>query len=178
MEAPSGCAFRLPRSACYGLRRPTEPEEWSGGQAWRFRLSRRRICNFPASPAQAETPTFASLRLPLPTSAQPTVLAASTAVRCCFKRPGFWRLARIRSMRKGWPVTRDSANDVRRIWPPPSPCDPSIVIISVFRPLTMRGHLHQLRIELAEDGHEVLLGGHDFMDVLVNHRYLVQTSRD
>ena len=56
-------------------------------------------------------------------------LAASTAVRCCFSRPGFWRLARIRSIRKGWPVTRDSANDVRRIWPPPSPCEPSMVII-------------------------------------------------
>src|SRR3974390_3909841 len=109
------------------------------------------------------------------TSAQPTVLAASTAVRCCLSKPGFWRLARIRSILKSWPVTRDSANDVRRIWPPPSPCEPSIVsILSVFGPLTMRCHLHQLRVELAQDGHEVLLSGHNFMDVLVNHRNLIQ----
>src|SRR6266481_3652781 len=110
------------------------------------------------------------------TSGQPTVLAASTAVRCCFNSPGSWRLARIRSIRKGSLVTRDSANDVRRIWPPPSPWEPSIVIMSVFGPFPMRGHLHQLRIKLTQYGHEVLLGGHHLVDVLVDHRHLIQTG--
>ena len=110
------------------------------------------------------------------TSAQPTVFAASTAVRCCLSKPGFWRLARIRSIRNGWPVTRDSVKDVRRIWPPPSPSEPSIVIIaSVFSPLAVRRHLHQLGIELAENGHQVVLSGHHLVDVLIDHRHLVQT---
>src|ERR1017187_10871174 len=109
------------------------------------------------------------------TSAQPTVFAASTAVRCCLSKPGFWRLARICSIRNGWPVTRDSAKDVRRIWPPPSPAEPSIVIIaSVFRPLAMRRHLDQLGIELAKDSHQVMLGGHHLVDILIDHRHFVQ----
>jgi hypothetical protein len=33
------------------------------------------------------------------------------------------------SMRKGFPVIRDNAREVRRICPPPSPNDPSIVIM-------------------------------------------------
>ena len=37
------------------------------------------------------------------------------------------RRARILSIRNGVPVTRDRASAVRRIWPPPSPCEPSMV---------------------------------------------------
>src|SRR5688500_9804738 len=42
-------------------------------------------------------------------------------------------------MRKGVPVTSESASDVRKIWPPPSPVDPSIVSIGV--PSEERGAL-------------------------------------
>src|SRR5205823_370719 len=59
------------------------------------------------------------------TSARPISLAAWTAVRCWRSRPGFSRPARIRSIVKGIPVTRERPNAVRRICPPPSPIDPS-----------------------------------------------------
>src|ERR1700688_2497717 len=117
------------------------------------------------------------------TSAAPTVCAASTAVRCCRSKPGFCRPARICSSRNGCPVTSDNANEVRRICPPPSPCDPSIVIIckthfsversadtcqhwfhtfaSILRPFTVLRHLDQLRIKPAEHLHEVRLGRHN-----------------
>src|SRR5260221_3890997 len=72
-----------------------------------------------------------------------------------------------------------SASEVRRICPPLSPSEPSIVIIaSVFCPLAMRCHLDQLGIELAEDSHQIALGGHHLVDVLIDHRYFVQTRRD
>src|SRR5580704_7431928 len=54
--------------------------------------------------------------------------AALTAVRCCRSKPGFSRPARMFSIRKGWPVTMERARAVRRIWPPPSPMEPSMVI--------------------------------------------------
>ena len=77
-------------------------------------------------------------------------------------------------------VTRDSAKDVRRIWPPPSPAEPSIVIIafSIFSPLTMRRHFDQLGIELAENSHQVVLGGHHLVDILIDHRHFVQPGRN
>ena len=49
---------------------------------------------------------------------------------------------------------------------------------SVFRPFSVRRHFHQLGIELAEDGHQVLLSRHHLVNVLVNHWYLVQSGRD
>jgi len=42
-------------------------------------------------------------------------------VRCWRISPGFCRPARIPAMRNGLPVTSDSASEVRRICPPPSP---------------------------------------------------------
>src|SRR5262245_55098197 len=63
-------------------------------------------------------------------SAWPIFAAAFTAVRCCRSNPGFLRPARIFSIRNGWPVNSESPNAVRRIWPPPSPNEPSIEIIS------------------------------------------------
>ncbi len=56
-------------------------------------------------------------------------VAAFTAVRCCRSSPGFSRLARMSVMTNGFPVTSESASDERRIWPPPSPCEPSMVIM-------------------------------------------------
>ena len=43
----------------------------------------------------------------------------------------------------------------------------------VFWSFPMRSHFHQFRVELAENGHQVLLGRHDFVDVFVDHRHLV-----
>jgi hypothetical protein len=42
----------------------------------------------------------------------------------------------------------------------------------------MGRHLDQLRIELAQHGHEVLLGGHDFVDVLIDHWHFIESRRD
>jgi len=56
-------------------------------------------------------------------------VAALTAVRCCRSNPGFSRPARMLSMRKGCPVTMESARAVRRICPPPSPMEPSMWIM-------------------------------------------------
>ena len=50
-----------------------------------------------------------------------------------------------------------------------------MVIISIFRPFTMRRHLDQLGIELAKNRHEVSLRIHDFVDILVDHRHLIQS---
>jgi hypothetical protein len=63
------------------------------------------------------------------TSAPPMSAAASTAVRCCRIRPGFFRAARIFSITTGRPVTNDNASDERRTYPPPSPWEPSMVRI-------------------------------------------------
>src|SRR5215475_5285706 len=63
-------------------------------------------------------------------SAWPIFAAAFTAVRCCLSNPGFLRPARILSIRNGWPVNSESPSAVRRIWPPPSPNEPSIEIIN------------------------------------------------
>src|SRR5688500_7925568 len=61
--------------------------------------------------------------------AEQILAAALTPVRCCRSKPGLARPARMLSMRKAWPVAMDSANAVRRICPPPSPREPSRVII-------------------------------------------------
>src|SRR5262249_45758368 len=55
----------------------------------------------------------------------PNPAAAWTAVLCWGRRPDFSRLARIFSMRNGRPVKSESVRAVRRIWPPPSPREPS-----------------------------------------------------
>src|ERR1044072_8525434 len=99
------------------------------------------------------------------------------------------------SIRNGWQVTSESASDVRRIWPPPSPSRPSIVIMSwgqprenlenanqiipslsggsILSPFAVRSHFHQLGIELAENSDKVALSCHDFADVFINHRDFV-----
>ena len=53
------------------------------------------------------------------------VAAASTAERCCGRSPGLSRLSRILAIRNGRPVRSESVRAVRRIWPPPSPREPS-----------------------------------------------------
>ena len=63
------------------------------------------------------------------TVAPQIVVAALTAVRCWRSRPGFSRPARMFSIRNGWPVTIDRPRAVRRIWPPPSPMEPSMRIM-------------------------------------------------
>ena len=60
----------------------------------------------------------------------PSSAAASTAVMCCGRSPGFSRLARIFTMRNGRPVSSESVSAVRRIWPPPSPREPSSRTVS------------------------------------------------
>src|SRR3984893_6424704 len=82
------------------------------------------------------------------TSAREISLAPFTAVRCCLRSPGFLRPARMFSMRNGLPVTSESASAVRRICPPPSPNDPSIVIMRlhqefVLAPLRVYGSLRE-----------------------------------
>src|SRR5919197_194309 len=100
------------------------------------------------------------------TSAPPTTTAALTAVRCWRRSPGFERRARICSMRNGVPVTRESASAVRRICPPPSPCEPSMV--STTSPLDT----HDL-VEGVHDLDEVTLRLHHRVDRLVGSRRLV-----
>jgi hypothetical protein len=65
------------------------------------------------------------------TSAPPISAAARTAVRCCRSSPGFARRLRIPVTRTAVPVTSASAIEVRRICPPPSPTDPSMLIMPV-----------------------------------------------
>ena len=52
-----------------------------------------------------------------------------TAVMCCARSPGFGLFARIFVTRTGLPVKALRATVVLRICPPPSPLEPSIVII-------------------------------------------------
>ena len=59
-----------------------------------------------------------------------TSAAARMAVRWEACRPGFGRPARMRSIRQAFPVSAERATAVRRICPPPSPCDPSTSITS------------------------------------------------
>ena len=35
-----------------------------------------------------------------------------------------------------------------------------VIIASVFRPFAVRRHFHELGIELTENGHQIVLGGH------------------
>jgi hypothetical protein len=51
--------------------------------------------------------------------------AARTADRCCGKRPGLRRPARMLWRRKARTVIVDRLSAVRSIWPPPSPWEPS-----------------------------------------------------
>jgi len=37
-------------------------------------------------------------------------------------------------------------------------------------------HLDELRVKLAEDGHEIFLSRHDFMYVFVNHRHFIEAG--
>src|SRR2546422_7627892 len=108
-------------------------------------------------------------------SACPTSAAAFTAVRCCRRRPGFLRPARIFSMRKGFPVTSASESEVRRIWPPPSPADPSTVSMSAIQRVVLTGEPlargewlfspspleHQAQGMHGEELHERRVGGYE-----------------
>ncbi len=64
------------------------------------------------------------------TSAPEMDAAAMTAVRCCGWRPAFFLVLRMFVIFIGVPSTQDRASDVRRIWPPPSPKDPSMHTMS------------------------------------------------
>src|SRR5260370_39599563 len=63
-------------------------------------------------------------------------------------------------MRNGLPVTVDRASDVRRIWPPPSPDDPSIV--NIASPLNANDLMQGMH-----DLDEILLRCHHRIDRLV-----------
>src|SRR2546426_12660820 len=104
------------------------------------------------------------------TSAREISVAAFTAVRCCLRSPAFLRPARIFSMENGVPVTSESASAVRRICPPPSPCDPSIVTT------TSSLDAHDLP-ERVHDLDEVPLRLHDRVDRLVGAGRLVDDVR-
>src|SRR5436190_6900381 len=97
-------------------------------------------------------------------------VAAFTAVRCWRRRPGLARPARIFSMRNAVPVTSDRPRAVRRICPPPSPCEPSIssTASSLYAD------------DLAQPVHdidEILLGLHHVVDGLVRAGSLVDHVR-
>src|ERR1043166_2138165 len=82
-------------------------------------------------------------------------------------------------MPNGWPVTNDSASEVRRICPPPSPSEPSIVIIvSILRSFATRRHFHEPRHELTEYGDEVALRFHHVADIFVRHWDFIQARAD
>lgn len=49
---------------------------------------------------------------------------------------------------------------------------------SILRALAAGGHFHQAGIELAEDRHEVVLGGHDFADHFVGHGHFIEAGAD
>jgi hypothetical protein len=100
------------------------------------------------------------------TVAPETLAAALTAVRCWRRRPGFGLPARIFSMRNGLPVTVESASAVPRIWPPPSPDEPSIVNIASSL------HANDL-VQSVHDLDEILLRRHYRVDWLVGCRSLV-----
>jgi len=66
------------------------------------------------------------------TSASQSIAAARTEARCCAASPGFFLFARSFSMRTGRPVMADRLNALRRICPPPSPWEPSMMSLSVI----------------------------------------------
>src|SRR5262245_60704526 len=103
-------------------------------------------------------------------SAAPTAIAAFTAVRCWRRSPGLFRPARIFSMVNAVPVTSESARAVRRICPPPSPCEPSII----STPLSFDAHDLPERVD---DLDEVALRLHHGIDRLVRAGRLVDDVR-
>ena len=48
----------------------------------------------------------------------------------------------------------------------------------VFGAVTAWAHLHELRIELAEDFDQVGLRGHDGVDVLIDTRHLIEAGAE
>lgn len=48
--------------------------------------------------------------------------------------------------------------------------------LSVFGAVAGRAHLHELRIELAEDFDQVGLRGHDGVDVLIDTRHFIEAG--
>src|SRR6185436_9594293 len=68
----------------------------------------------------------------------------------------------------GLPVSIDSASDVRRICPPPSPREPSMSTGAVTSAL----HAYDL-LQLVNDLDEIGLRFHHLVDRLVRHRRLV-----
>src|SRR5579864_5670579 len=112
------------------------------------------------------------------TLALPISLAARTPVKCWRNKPGFSRLARIFSMRKGCPMHSERLRAVRSICPPPSPEDPSMRIIK-FSPgralLLLRGSPHFRSSLDANDlsqrvhnFHQVALRGHHGLNWLIS----------
>src|SRR6266702_6878170 len=49
---------------------------------------------------------------------------------------------------------------------------------SILRPLAARGHLHQFWIETTDRFHQVALRGHHLVNVLIDHRHLVDAGGD
>src|SRR5204862_2422182 len=132
----------------------------------------------PGSNCSDDEPSSAPL-----TTASLIACAAFTHDRCWRIKPGFERLARMLWMRSGWPVHIASARPVRRIWPPPSPTEPSSSIIWVL-PLLCCGmprsgsakgsalHTDHL-LQRVDHFDQVLLRIHHRVDVLIGHRDLV-----
>jgi hypothetical protein len=50
--------------------------------------------------------------------------------------------------------------------------------LSVFGAVAGRAHLHQLRIELAEDFDQIGLRGHDGVDVLIDTRHFIEAGAE
>jgi hypothetical protein len=108
----------------------------AGSTVWRTRVALPAVPTAkwysPGRTSAGEKDSSVEPRTAPRTSAPPTSAAAVTAVRCWRRSPGFLRPARIFSILNGRPVARDKANEERRIWPPPSPADPSMTTGSVF----------------------------------------------
>lgn len=80
-----------------------------------------------------------------PETTAPLIAAAAlTAERCCGNNPGLRRPARMFSSRKGRVVTLDRLKAVRKIWPPPSPYDPSMMRTSAKFRLRQRVEINAL----------------------------------
>src|SRR6186713_1845319 len=75
-------------------------------------------------------------------------------------------------------VIIDSASEVRRICPPPSPLEPSISTTATTASYASRSALDADDLaKLMYDLDEVRLRRHDLVDVLVSHRRLVDHAR-
>ena len=121
------------RCSCRRQKRQAEPPSATPGPPPRHSpppsLPQRQRCNC----RRAEFLAAGKRRVVAPRSAAVTSAlqrraAGQTAARCWAASPGFGLHARMRSMIKRRPVITDKASAVRSIWPPPSPCEPSMTI--------------------------------------------------